>query len=220
MQTKDYTIYNLRIPNEKVDLIEEMNDFLQTNKLVNRKKQMQDRSNCFIGYASEDDLRIALHYKKAFDILYTSQAYQDHIVLPALFLARQFLELGLKYNIRKLSKFSGSSNLLNELSSEHGLQKLYNSFLEHYKCTKKNLKKMKKIHNEETLLENLELLLHKIIDFDNKSMGYRYSCDQEKKKQIPDNATIDLTKLPELLNDARDFLCAIEEEFCLTLSDC
>ncbi len=65
-------------------------------------KIMKSRRESFIGLASENDLRIALHYQGAFEVLYKSNKYQDEIVLPSLFMIRQFLELGLKYNIKKL----------------------------------------------------------------------------------------------------------------------
>ena len=72
------------------------------DKIFRYKKIMNSRKESFIGLASENDLRIALHYVDAFKVLYESKEYQDHIVIPSLFMVRQFLELGLKYNIRKL----------------------------------------------------------------------------------------------------------------------
>ena len=92
------------------------------NKLLRKigsRKKINSRKESFIGLASENDLRIALHYVDAFKVLYESNKYQDQIVIPALFLVRQFLELGLKYNIRKLSSISVSTNLINDLSNTH-----------------------------------------------------------------------------------------------------
>ena len=57
---------------------------------------MRSRTNSLIGYASDNELRIALHYQDAAEILYKSDAYTDGITLPFLFLIRQFLELGKK----------------------------------------------------------------------------------------------------------------------------
>ncbi|PSM51388.1 hypothetical protein CBLAS_0955 [Campylobacter blaseri] len=59
---------------------------------------MQARSQSFIGRATQSDISIAIHFENAFNILYKSNGYQDHIGIPYLFLVRQFLELGLKYN--------------------------------------------------------------------------------------------------------------------------
>ena len=67
---------------------------------------MNARTGAFIGQATINDLRIAIHYKESAKIIYKSESYQDGISLPALFLVRQFLELSLKHNIRKLSSVS------------------------------------------------------------------------------------------------------------------
>ena len=58
------------------------------NKALKRiwsRKKMKSRKESFIGLASENDLRIALHYVDAFKVLYESNKYQDQIVIPALF---------------------------------------------------------------------------------------------------------------------------------------
>ncbi|MBD3842221.1 MAG: hypothetical protein IE909_10115 [Campylobacterales bacterium] len=68
---------------------------------------MNARTESFIGLASSNELRIALHYEDAAKILYDSKAYQDGLALPFLFLVRQFVELGLKYNIKKLNEVFG-----------------------------------------------------------------------------------------------------------------
>ena len=79
---------------------------------LNKPKKLSSRSGAFIGAEASSDLRIAVRFSQAFKVLYNSDKYQDEIVMPALFLVRQFLELGLKYNIRQLAPHSKSQNLI------------------------------------------------------------------------------------------------------------
>jgi HEPN domain-containing protein len=175
---------------------------------------MKSRKESFIGLASENDLKIALHYVDAFKVLYESNKYQDQIVIPALFLIRQFLELGLKYNIRKLSSISGSSNLINDLSKTHDLCKIYGSFLDHYKNAKKNLEISGL--KDGNLLKDLDSLVNLIIPFDNDSMGYRYSEDQNGNKLIDINSTHNLENVYKLLETTSCFISSTEDVFGLT----
>ncbi len=175
---------------------------------------MNSRKESFIGLASENDLRIALHYVDAFKVLYESKEYQDHIVIPSLFMIRQFLELGLKYNIRKLSSISGSSNLINDLSKTHDLDKIHCSFLDHYKNAKNNLgiSGLK----DGNYLQNLKLLIDLITPFDNDSMGYRYSEDKNGNKLIDINSTYNLENIYKLLESTSCFISSTEDVFGLT----
>ena len=187
------------------------------NKILKKTRSikiMKSRKESFIGLASENDLKIALHYVDAFKVLYESNKYQDQIVIPALFLIRQFLELGLKYNIRKLSSISGSSNLINDLSKTHDLCKIYGSFLDHYKNAKKNLgiSGLK----DGNLLKDLDSLVNLIIPFDNDSMGYRYSEDQNGNKLIDINSTYNLENVYKLLETTSCFISSTEDVFGLT----
>jgi len=173
------------------------------------------RKESFIGLSSSNDLKIALYYKEAFEILYKSKGYQDHIAIPALFMIRQFLELGLKYNIRVLSKISKTKNLLNELTSTHNLEKIHNSFLDHYLNSKKNLN-FKKIQDENMLIK-LKDLIDKILPLDYGSMGYRYSEDKENNKLIEMDKRFNLEEINNLLNDndIETFFVSIESIFGL-----
>ncbi len=187
------------------------------NKILKKTRSikiMKSRKESFIGLVSENDLKIALHYVDAFKVLYESNKYQDQIVIPALFLIRQFLELGLKYNIRKLSSISGSSNLINDLSKTHDLCKIYGSFLDHYKNAKKNLgiSGLK----DGNLLKDLDSLVNLIIPFDNDSMGYRYSEDQNGNKLIDINSTHNLENVYKLLETTSCFISSTEDVFGLT----
>lgn len=174
---------------------------------------MKSRKESFIGLASENDLRIALHYQESFEVLYNSDKYQDHIVIPALFMVRQFLELGLKYNIRILSSKSNSSNLLKDLSNTHSLDKLYCSFLEHYKNTKKNLKLSSL--KDGNLLNDLKLLVNIIVLLDNNSMGFRYTNDKDGNKQIPFQETYNLEAVYKLLTNTSNLLSGTKDVFGL-----
>lgn len=174
-----------------------------------REKIMNSREQSFIGLASENDLRIALHYKDAFEILYKSDKYQEQIVIPALFMVRQFVELGLKYNITILKDISHSQNLVHELTTTHDLQKLYHSFLDHYKNAKKN-QKLKCLKDGE-LLENLKLLVNSILAFDHNSMGARYSNGRDGSKMIDINEKCNLKEIYTLLESVSGFLSNIEE---------
>lgn len=169
---------------------------------------MNSRTVSFIGLASENDLRIALNYKDAFEVLYESDKYQDQIIIPALFLVRQFLELGLKHNIRILSAHSGSSNLLTDLSKTHDLEKLHNSFLDHYKNTKKN-NNINSLQDAK-LLDDLKSLVNLINPLDCNSMGFRYSDDKHGKKQIPLAETFSLAKVHTLLDTTSNLISGTE----------
>lgn len=175
---------------------------------------LYSRKESFIGQASSNDLRIALHYEDAFNVLYESKKYQDHIVIPALFLVRQFLELGLKYNIKKLSQISKSKNLVDKLSKTHCLTALYGSFVEHYKLAKKEIG-FEIIENVK-LLQDLKSLVQCISVFDNGSMGYRYSSDKNNKKMIDLGATYNLEEVKKLLENTSVLLTHIEDVFGLT----
>lgn len=178
---------------------------------------MKSRKESFIGQASENNLRIALHYINAFKILYNSNQYQDHIVLPALFMVRQFLELELKSNIKKLYKISGSQNLIKDISKTHDLKKLHSAFLDHYLNAKKNLKtknleKFKGIEDNK-LLEDLKLLINKLEVLDNNSMGFRYSEDKNGAKMISFHQIFNLEDISKSIENVSTLLSYTEDVF-------
>lgn len=177
-------------------------------------KIMKSRRESFIGLASENDLRIALHYQGAFEVLYKSNKYQDEIVLPSLFMIRQFLELGLKYNIKKLLVASKSSDSFDSLSKEHKLDKLHNSFLGYYRQAKIELS-IKNIKDYQ-LLSDLKSLVDLVIVFDNNSMGYRYSANNNGDKQIPNTSSYNLENIYRLQENVITLLTGIDEIFRLT----
>ena len=176
---------------------------------LNKPKKLSSRSGAFIGAEASSDLRIAVRFSQAFKVLYNSDKYQDEIVMPALFLVRQFLELGLKYNIRQLAPHSKSQNLINKLSKMHDLTKLYVSFSEHYKFAKRSLELTEL--EDDTYLADLKSLVDEINKFDNKSTGYRYSTDKDGTLQIDENATFNLSPIGALLDNVVNFLAHIED---------
>lgn len=186
--------------------------FTWCNKLLRKignRKKINSRKESFIGLASESDLRIALHYVDAFKVLYESEEYQDHIVIPSLFIVRQFLELGLKYNIKKLT-----SNGNNQILSSHNLMDIHNHFLGVYRKKKTDLQ-IKKLRDG-NYLEDLKSLIDLITPFDNNSMGYRYSEDNNGKKLIDKNSTYNLENVYKLLESTSCFISSIEDVFGLT----
>ncbi|MEW8441341.1 MAG: hypothetical protein AB2689_24595 [Candidatus Thiodiazotropha taylori] len=174
---------------------------------------MKSRTESLIGQASSDDIRIALNYKDAAIILFKSDAYQDGITLPALFLIRQFLELGLKYNIRKLNSVSLCDELVSNLTKEHDLNKLHKAFISHYKSTKavKNISGLK----EQGYLDALKMLTEKISLLDGKSQGFRYSRNTNSHKMIALEETFILANVFKLVEDSGNFLASIDDLFCL-----
>jgi hypothetical protein len=172
---------------------------------------MNSRTESLIGQASSSDLRIALHYEDAAKILYASGGYQDGITLPALFLIRQFLELILKYNIKKLNEISSCTDLMTKLTKEHDLEIIHNAFLTHYKSVKtiNNIKK----EPEKKSLDTLKLLISKISKLDSSSQGFRYSENIDGEKIIGCEETYNLQETFDLLEDASNFLAAIEDTF-------
>lgn len=180
---------------------------------LNKPEKLSSRSGAFIGAEASSDLRIAIRFSEAFKVLYNSDKYQDEIVMPALFLVRQFLELGLKYNIRQLAPHSKSQNLIKNLSNTHDLTKLYASFSEHYKLAKRSLELTEL--EDDTYLADLKSLVDEINKFDNNSTGYRYSTDKDGTPQIDENATFNLSPIGALLNNVVNFLAHIEDVFGL-----
>lgn len=174
---------------------------------------MKSRTESFIGQASDSEIRIALSYKDSADILYDSKAYQDGIVLPYLFLVRQFLELGLKYNIEKLAKVSGHDNLLSKLNKKHKLKSIHDAFIVHYKGAKIKLKKSELC--DKKYLTSLNELVNKINVHDNNSQGFRYAIDTKNEKIIKHNKKFNLKEVSDLLEDSKNILANIDEVFGL-----
>ena len=174
---------------------------------------MKARTGSFIGLASSNELRIALHYEDAARILYKSEAYQDGLALPFLFLVRQFLELGLKYNIKKLDRISSSNRLVARLNRVHNLNEIHQAFLEHYQ----NIKSSNNAANlsDQKGLDALDRLVSKISLLDSGSQGYRYSENTSGEKIIDQKEIFNLKEVFELLEDSSDFLSVIEDVFGL-----
>jgi len=178
---------------------------------------MNARTESFIGIASDNDLRIALHYKDAAKVLYKSNAYQDGISLPFLFLIRQFLELALKYNIKKLNEISSINYLMGKLYKVHDLNKIHEAFLQHYRNVK-NIQGNKDTSDQE-YLDILNTLIKNISSLDSNSQGFRYAENTEKVKIISTEETFDLKAVFELLEDTSNFLAHITDEFGLNHED-
>lgn len=172
---------------------------------------MNSRTGSLVGLASDNDLRIALHYEDAAKILYNSNAYQDGIVLPTLFLIRQYLELILKYNIKKLNKISLCNDLTKRLNQEHDLVKIHSAFVVHYK----DVKTIKKIIDtgDKSFLEHLNNLISEISKLDAGSQGFRYSESKNGEKIIRPQEIYDLEKTFCLLSKVSDFLSCIEDMY-------
>ncbi len=173
---------------------------------------MNSRTRSLIGLSSDNDLRIALHYQDAAEILYKSSAYQDGIILPTLFLIRQFLELSLKYNIRQLNKVSSCDNLIGKLNKVHDLLKIHESFIAHYENVKviKNIKK----GEDQKYLDDLKTLVCKISLHDSGSQGFRYSKNIDDEKIINSQEIFNLKEVFGLLEKTSDFIFSIEEILC------
>lgn len=170
---------------------------------------MNSRTGSLIGLSSDNDLRIALHYQDAAKILYKSNAYQDGIVLPILFLIRQCLELILKYNIRKLNEISLCNDLITRLNKEHDLVKIHGAFIAHYKSAKA-VKKITDIKDTK-YLNDLKNLVSKISILDSGSQGFRYSENRDGVKIIDSQEIYNLKEAFDLLEKISDFIFSIEE---------
>jgi len=174
---------------------------------------MNSRTGSLIGLSSDNDLRIALHYQDAAEILYKSNAYQDGIVLPVLFLIRQCLELILKYNIRKLNEISLCNDLTTKLNNEHNLVKIHGAFIAHYKSAK-TVKKITATEDRKYLID-LKYLVSKISILDSDSQGFRYSKNRDGKKIINSEEVYNLKEAFNLLKEISDFIFSIEDTFYL-----
>lgn len=180
-----------------------------------------DRKQSFIGRSSENDLRIALHYAEAFNILYNSKGYQDIIILPALFMVRQFLELGLKYNIKKLSTISQSHNLMGKdkygklnINKVHSLTSLHDAFIEHFKGAQKIMLLSQLGVGKH--LDDLNTLVTKISLLDEDSQGFRYTENSSGQKIIDKNEHVNLQDIYDLMDNVSSLLGNTEEIFGLT----
>lgn len=180
-----------------------------------------NRTASRIGESSNNNLRIALHYIEAFKILYNSSQYQDVIVLPALFMVRQFLELGLKYNIQKLNAISASNNLMGldksgmlTLYSVHSLTSLHNAYVEHYVSAKKQ-KKLSGLKDQK-FLDDLRQLVDIVSPLDEGSQGFRYAENTSGAKIIDRSEVFNLKEVYELLEDVTVLLSHTEDVFGLS----
>lgn len=178
---------------------------------------MNSRTESLIGLASNNDLRIALNYQDAAEILYKSNAYQDGITLPFLFLIRQFLELSLKYNIRKLNEASSINFLIGKLNKVHDLNEIHEAFLQHYGSVK-NLRGKENVLDQK-YLSALNSLIEKISLLDSNSQGFRYTENTDKVKIIAQEETYNLKDVFDLLEDVSNFLAHVEDEFGLNNED-
>jgi len=183
------------------------NRYMQSNKI----SKVRERNASFIGQASCDDLRIALHYEDAAKILYNSDAYQDGLSLPFLFLVRQFIELTLKYNIRILNHYSSSNFFINKFKASHDLHKLHEAFLIHYNSAKIELGIS--CFREKKELDKLCQLIEKIARLDNDSQGFRYSANKLGDKMIEIEETFNLKEVYKLLDESSIFLSSVKDIF-------
>ena len=102
---------------------------------------------------------------------------------PLFFLMRHSLEIGLKYNIEFLCKYSQSNNLCTEDKRKgHSLERLLASFNEHWKHIEKKYD-LKKSYNKKYQMEKVLISLNKIIKFfdkiDKSSLNFRYNKNVE-----------------------------------------
>ena len=99
----------------------------------NVTKRDSDRLTAFIGY-SDSDFNLVGQYENSVDILINQiiegENRVDTIAHPLLYLMRHSIELGLKVNIKYLSKYS---NLKIKEFKTHTLSVLFSEFEKHYK---------------------------------------------------------------------------------------
>lgn len=128
---------------------------------------------------------------------------------------RQFLELGLKYNIRKLNEISLSNKLIGKLHKVHDLNKIHEAFLEHYISVKNTLGKKDIL--DKKYLDSLNVLIKKISLLDSNSQGFRYAENIYRMKIIDAEEICNLKNIFDLLEDVSDFLTNLEDEFGLKI---
>lgn len=159
----------------------------------NITKRESDRLTAFIGF-SYSDMNLVGQYENAVDILINQVIDEknrvDTIAHPLLYLMRHSIELGLKVNIKYLSKYSKLPIIKYKT---HTLSDLFTEFEKHYK-------KIATENHFETELKN---------DYDKysddlkeviKSLGdnwssFRYIYDVNGKKVFADSETLNIYDL-------------------------
>ncbi len=144
-----------------------------------------DRKYALIG-DDYDDYILALQYQRAYKTLLISSNSIDTIAMPILYLLRHYLELLLKTNIQYFSKYSKSDNLIEKLNQTHELEKLKNSFFEHYKSATKNHSLSITFQEINIAKQALSELIDKLDSIDKHSHSFRYVYNNEKNKQFED----------------------------------
>ena len=147
--------------------------------------------------------KYAYQYQEAFEILVKKHKGGSHLILPILFTLRHYLELILKANIKHLSQFSNSKSMLNKIHSEHKLTSLSNSFLEHYKLSKKELGYTQ---DDSEYITRFKLLSNFFERIDNMSYTFRYPTDKNGNSTID----IDYVDIDFLADDYKKTIILLE----------
>ena len=152
-------------------------------------------------------LAYAYQYQEAFKILVEKHRGGSHLLLPALFMLRQYLELILKEKIEYLSQFSNSKSMLNKLNSEHKLTSLSGAFIEHYQKSKNTLNLNS---NDTKYIESFKSLSGFFEKLDDYSYTFRYPTNKNGEATF-DEEYIEITfiedykKANTLLEHLTDF---------------
>ena len=144
-------------------------------------------------------------YQTAFKILYAQigegNAPVNIISYPLLFLARHSLELGYKFNINYLAKYSHRKDKVNW--NYHHLRELHDAFGLHFRGVVQKLNISKDIADEfNSRFAEVEKLTETFNKIDRGSFNFRYPVDTEQRNVFEHRATINLLDVKELYEKA------------------
>jgi hypothetical protein len=164
--------------------------------------------NAHIYYRGDDWHQYITGYKRAGDILIThakdTMSNQDYIVLPVVFLYRQYLELQLKQLIRDGRALLDQSP---EFPKTHDLGKLWNE------CSQVLSQVFLEDTDDETSTEirddslAIRECIEQFASIDPTSMAFRYPVGKEGEVLLPDDArVINLSNLADVINKIANYL--------------
>ncbi len=144
-------------------------------------------------------------YREAFNILF-AQIEEKNVPVnvisyPLLFLARHSLELGYKFNINYLAKYSRLNDKVNW--NKHHLRELHEAFGLHFEAVVHELNISKDIADDfNARFAEVEKLAKTFDHIDRGSFSFRYPVDTQQKAVFEHEDTINLLDVKELYEKA------------------
>jgi hypothetical protein len=131
----------------------------------------------------------------------------DVVANPVLFMMRHSLEIGLKLNIKYLTKYSGKKDFIKIILSSHEIGKLWNCFKIHFNAIIKSSSISVKTKQQSiNIFNNTEKFINLIESIDNEATAFRYPINTSGKIIFERNLTINLLEYKNLYDDTMKLL--------------